>query len=115
MKKCAQCGNEFPVSNNSCPKCGYGEAGFANNGAVPNSQGNKVVKIVIIVIAVMVLVTSIGIFTFSKFIFKNVVDMGKESLEGGFSTSTAEECSSACDGSYMYVNGTCSCMNIEFE
>ena len=115
MKKCAQCGNDYPMSNESCPKCGYGSNGFAKNANVDN-KNNKTLKIVIIVIAVIVIITSISIISFSRYIFNNITDM-EGNLENGFNTSTGEECSDRCDGSYMYLNGTCSCMNmnVEFE
>ena len=117
MKKCAQCGSDYPLSNESCPHCGYGANGFANNtvGNNVNQTNNKVIKIVIIVIAVIVVITSIAIFAFSKFIFRNISDLANQELENGFSASSSEECSNKCDGNYVYLNGTCSCMDISFE
>ena len=114
MKKCAQCGSEYPMSNESCPKCGYGANGFSNNPNDPNNKSNNVLKIVVIVIAVIVVITAISIIAFSKLMFNNIVDM-ESNMDNGFSASSAEECSDKCDGSYMYVNGTCSCMSIDFE
>lgn len=120
MKKCAQCGSDYPLSNNSCPHCGYGEAGFAN-GAVNQVNANvnknsKMIKIIIIVVAVVVIITALGIISFSRFLFNNITDMADQQLNnGGFNTSSAEECSDSCDGSYVYMNGTCSCMNVDFE
>lgn len=119
MKKCAQCGSDYPLSNKSCPHCGYGASEFANNTVGNNvnqvNKNNKVIKIIIIVIAVIVVITSIGIFAITKFIFKNISDLSNQELENGFSTSSSEECSNKCDGSYVYINGTCSCMDVNFE
>lgn len=124
MKKCPQCGSDYPLSNNSCPHCGYGESAFANNTNMNNTvnqisnttnKNAKIIKIVIIVMAIIVLIMSIGIFAFSKFIFNNISDLAEQELNNGFNTSTAEECSSRCDGSYVYMNGTCSCVNVNFE
>lgn len=116
MKKCAQCGSDFPFSNKVCPKCGYdGNQGYSF-GQVQGAQGStasKIIIIVVIVIAVMIFL--VASFIFSK--IRKVNDDIRDNVNDNFNNPsiTLEECKANCDGDYMYLNGICSCTNMDLE
>lgn len=116
MKKCAQCGSDFPSSNEACPKCGYdGNQGyfFGQAQAAQGNTASKVIIIVVIVMAIMIILVASFIFTTVRKVNDDIRDNVNDNFNN-FSI-TLEECKTNCDGNYMYVNGICSCTNINFE
>lgn len=82
MKKCPQCGSEYPMSNPSCPKCGYNETSYAK---VPDStKQNKTFIIFAVVVGCIMLsgIIGFGVFAYSiKSKADNIIDSAFDQMD----------------------------------
>ena len=115
MKKCAQCGSDYPQSNTSCPKCGYGSSvettgySFNKTGKPIDEKTKKLGTIIVIVVLAIV----VGSMIFVSTIFNKMMDFGSNQPIGN--SMTVEECKNSCDDGYIYMNGVCTCSNLNTE
>ncbi len=108
MKKCPQCGNDYPLNSNTCNHCGYSSENITNSYSYGNNEKKKSNIGIIILIVVLCLFFGPIIFgviamIFLVFSFNSIENIQKPDISS---------CYYVCNEyDYVETDDTCQCSN----